>query len=517
MQVNNINGNHFFRFPIKMVFEGTFAQMSHPAKDVFVVLGAHANWKTGECFVSLNTIAERTGYCRRSVIYAVHELENLKAVFVIRRQGYCNHYIIAHYRTDNPNPTDDNDDDGNDGGQAELNLTEEIPSGDGASDQQVATAEDEGNEPEDQEDGPETEQEPETEADVEPEETIEENTSQQQLDEESAQPEPPQEEQAVSETDEQNVQQEEHQEQGEDEGRQQPHETQDEKSQEDESQPQEETKQQETAAEAEYLNKHGVQADAPTSETQCTTQCNEMHQPVQTDAPKQNNRKPDRISDNKSTAPPSEEWYRALSTESQSSVLCCTRGISDVFAATFGGKFVPAPVIMEKLMEGYEPQFLMDIIRHANVPMILNPIGWFRSISATWHVKGENEEEYWRRLACHGINAMPILVSDEIIEQNPELAEDMEGMVERAMQVYQLAVRYNNTIGDLKMLSELATEGDNNGKDTSKLWKNHDEVGKQLERVLAGIQAFDYQCTDEERENGFDMEALKAELKTWEQ
>ena len=166
-------------------------------------------------------------------------------------------------------------------------------------------------------------------------------------------------------------------------------------------------------------------------------------------------------------------------------------------------------------MEGYEPQFLMDIIRHANVPMILNPIGWFRSISATWHVKGETEEEYWRRLACHGINAMPILVSDEIIEQNPELAEDMEGMVERAMQVYQLAVRYNNTITDLNMLSELATEGDNNGEDTSKLWKNHDEVLKQLERVLAGIQAFDYQYTDEERESGFDMEALKAELKTW--
>ena len=281
MKVNNINGNHFFRFPIKMVFEGTFAQMSHPAKDVFVVLGAHANWKTGECFVSLNTIAERTGYCRRSVIYAVHELENLKAVFVIRRQGYCNHYIIAHYRTDNLNPTDGDDDDGNDGGQAELNLTDETLSGGGASDQQEAT-EGNVNEPEDQGDGPETEQETEAEADVEPEETIEENTSQQQLDEGSAQPEPPQEEQAVSETDEQDVQQEEHQEQGEEEGRQHPHETPEEKDQEEESKDEasdeEQTKQHETAEEeTEALNKDEVQTDAPTSETNCTTQCRQMH------------------------------------------------------------------------------------------------------------------------------------------------------------------------------------------------------------------------------------------------
>jgi len=56
---------------------------------------------------------------------------------------------------------------------------------------------------------------------------------------------------------------------------------------------------------------------------------------------------------------------------------------------------------------------------------------------------------------------------------------------------------------------------DSKGKDTSKLWRNYDDVLKQLDRILAGIQAFDYQHTEEERENGFDMKALKTELLTW--
>jgi len=463
MKFNNINDNFFFKFPIKMVFDGRWAQMSNKARSVFGVLGAHVNWKSGECKLALKTIAGKAGFCRRTAINAVHELEQLKVIFVKRTQGYVNQYVLTHYIT-----THTSDDNGGgdtrtdipeeDNAQQELHFDEKAPT----------DSEPEENTQEEQKPEPETRREDGLSLDgatnppaLQPTETIQDTTSQQQPGDRLG----------------------------------------------------------ERACPVSCLSANTdevVQDDAPTSEPDCTTPCITMHPPVQPHAPKQENKKPDRISDNKNTAPKSEEWYRSLSTESQSSVLCCTRAINDVFTVTFG-KYVPALIIMEKLMEGHESQFLMDIVRHANVPMITNPVGWFRSISASWHVKGETEEEYWRRLACHGVDANPILVSDEIVEQNPELAEDMEGMVPMAMQVFQLAVRYNSTLSDAKMLEELATEGDSKGEDTTRLWKNYEQVLKQIDRTLTAIQAFGHQYAEEEREKGFDMEALKTELKTWEQ
>jgi len=495
MQVNNVSSNYFFKFPIKMVFDGRWSKLSDPARSVFGVLGAQANWKTGESRLALDTIANEAGFCRRTAIYAVQELEQLKVVLVKRTQGYVNHYVLAHYIAAHT-PDDGGGGDTGTGIPEEDNAQQELHFDENALADTTADCEPEGNlqpEPETQQ-----EQEPETKADVEPTETIEETMSLQQPTEDDVQVEPePQEQEDEPEQEVEEV-------------------SEPEPEDDDDDGAQDNTLNEREASDEDTLNTDEVQDYAPTSEPDCTTPCTTMHHPVQPHAPKQENKKPDRISDNNSTAPKSEEWYRSLSTESQSSVLCCTRAISNVFAVTFGKKYVPSPIIMEKLMEGYKPQFLMDIIRHANVPQILNPIGWFRSIRADWHIKGEPEEEYWRRLANFGINASPILVSDEIIEQNPELADEMEDMVPKAMQVYQLAVRYNRTLDDLNMLEGLAKEGDKDGKDTTGTWKNYEEVLKQIDRILAGMEAFSYHYTEVEREKGFDMKALKTELKTWE-
>jgi len=475
-----------------MVFDGRWAKLTDPARSVFGVLGAHANWKTGESRVALDTIANEAGFCRRTAIYAVQELERLKVVLVKRTQGYVNHYVLAHYIAAHTPEDGGGGDTGTgileeDDAQQEFQFDEDVPAD--------ATSDGEPQDNPQSEPEPQEENAPDTKADVEPTGTIQETMLQQQPIEDVVQVEPapepqenkPEQVEEVSEPEPAAI-----------------------------DDAQTDTLNEGEASQQDTLNTDEVVHEAaPTSEPDCTPLCTNMHSPVHEAAPKQENRIPDRISDNNSTAPKSEEWFRSLSTTSQSSVLCCSRAISDVFAVTFGGKYVPSPIIMEKLMEGYKPQFLMDIIRHANVPQILNPVGWFRSIRADWHIKGEPEEEYWHRLANFGIEANPILVSDEIIEQNPELADDMEGMVERAMQVFQLAVRYNRTLKDLEMLEGLAKEGDKEGKDTTGTWRNYEEVLKQIDRILAGMEAFSYHYTEEEREKGFDMKALKAELKTW--
>jgi len=426
-----------------MVFDGRWAKLSDPARSVFGVLGAHANWKTGESRLALDTIANEAGFCRRTAIYAVQELEQLKVVLVKRTQGYVNHYVLAHYiASHTPDGGGGGDTDTGAGIPEEDDAQQEFQFDEDAPADTTADGEPEENtqpEPEPQEE--QEWQEPDTKAGVEPTEptgTIEEPASLQQPVEDDVRVEP-------------------------------------------------------------EPTPEDAREDEPEQEVE------EVSEP-----------EPDDGVQDDTFGEGSEEWYRSLSTTSQSSVLCCTRAISDVFAVTFGGKYVPSPIIMEKLMEGYKPQFLMDIIRHANVPQILNPIGWFRSIKADWHIKGEPEEEYWRRLANFGIEANPILVSDELIEQNPELADDMEGMTPKAMQVYQLAVRYNRTLDDLTMLEGLAKEGDKDGKDTTGTWKNYEEVLKQIDRILAGMEAFSYHYTEVEREKGFDMKALKTELKAWE-
>jgi hypothetical protein len=107
MKFNNVAPNHFFKFPNIAVFDGTWGKMSSSARSVFCVLGVHANWKTGECFVSLNRIAEEAGYSRRSVIYGIQELERFNAIAVKRVPGEVNHYILAHYNTNIPPTLDE--------------------------------------------------------------------------------------------------------------------------------------------------------------------------------------------------------------------------------------------------------------------------------------------------------------------------------------------------------------------------------------------------------------------------
>jgi len=352
MQINNVSPNHFFRFPSQWAFDGTLAKMSNPAMKVFSVLGAHANWGTGECFLSLNTISKESGYSRRSVIYGIHELESFSAVVVDRREGRANRYILAHYRnqtlpTLNPQDGDDY------GGGGNPNGTDTPPQEDDA--------------------------QPVTEHTCDTEDKIEDNAQlelqlaqvgkgQNQVEESNApQSEPPQEDQAdndlpvLRQTGENNIQVEPQKEQEPVEEVSEPEPEIDDA--------QDDTLNTNEVSQEDTLHKDEVvQEGSPTSAMECITPCTQLHLPVQQAAPKQKNKKPDRISGNKNTAPKSEEWYKSLSTESKTSVLCCTRGISNVFATTFG-QYIPAPIIMEKLMEGYEPQFLMDIIRHANVPM----------------------------------------------------------------------------------------------------------------------------------------------------
>lgn len=81
---------HFFR---SMVDSGALAQMSGSSLKVYLVIKAHANYRTGIAFPALKTIAEKSGISLAQVKRAIPELESLGYISK-SKNGRSNEYLV---------------------------------------------------------------------------------------------------------------------------------------------------------------------------------------------------------------------------------------------------------------------------------------------------------------------------------------------------------------------------------------------------------------------------------------
>lgn len=264
-----------------------------------------------------------------------------------------------------------------------------------------------------------------------------------------------------------------------------------------------------------------------------------MHDPVQTDAPKQKQANGNINFPYNNTPPPVDKWYRELSQPEQAYVLCCTKNINKVIKSVLGN-FIPPLFIMEKLMVGFEPQFLIKIIKNCNAPMILNPIGWFRDIKPWWHVKGESPEEYWKRMAGFG---MKPFFGFELEEESTDMSEETENSLDedkenntrrnvddtqqeedegisydgtlspRAQQTIRLMNQYNSMLADAQMVYSLAQEEDATDEEKVDLIFHYHEIREKGKKVLDRIEEFGYIGNQEQMESGFVIDEVIIKLK----
>ena len=491
--------------------------MSNKAKAAFNVLGAHANWETGECFLAVSTIAKEAGYQRRAMFYAINELEERGAIIVKRKLGEVNHYLIVHYQNALQPEADDlsarpagADDDGR---QAEALA----PAEDGESQRQDGN----GGQLQGQEEAKQLEIPFDNKDNItlsvqdvnnqQPAEDKKQQKGQTLAMEESTHFRP------LEEAEKSDGQQ---------------------KQQCAEDKP----KASEVSTKEENNRRliiGGMHINATPSADKCTTPCIKMHDPVQTDAPKQKQANGNINFPYNNTPPPVDKWYRELSQPEQAYVLCCTKNINKVIKSVLGN-FIPPLFIMEKLMVGFEPQFLIKIIKNCNAPMILNPIGWFRDIKPWWHVKGESPEEYWKRMAGFG---MKPFFGFELEEESTDMSEETENSLDedkenntrrnvddtqqeedegisydgtlspRAQQTIRLMNQYNSMLADAQMVYSLAQEEDATDEEKVDLIFHYHEIREKGKKVLDRIEEFGYIGNQEQMESGFVIDEVIIKLK----
>lgn len=64
---------------------------------LFMMLN-HADWETGEYFTSQKTIAEKTGYCRKTIHSAIKEFVRLRIIIPVPRDKASHNYEVDTYR-----------------------------------------------------------------------------------------------------------------------------------------------------------------------------------------------------------------------------------------------------------------------------------------------------------------------------------------------------------------------------------------------------------------------------------
>jgi len=499
--------------------------MSNKAKAAFNVLGAHANWETGECFLTISTIAKEAGYQRRAIFYAINELENLGAIIVKRKLGEVNHYLIVHYQTGVPTsfPPEaadlsarhekagaEDDDHGRQAGGEAL-----APGEDGESHRQNGNGgklqgqnqELEGQNQEEATESLKAEVSSQLEIPLENKEKT--TLSVKDVMHETSVEQPAEEKKKEAETSDghKNLA-------------------------EDKPQAKEENKRR--------LIIGGMHINATPGAKTCTPPCINVQHPVHSDAPIQKQANGNVNFPYKNTTPPVDKWYRDLDKQKQAYVLCCTKEINKVFKSILGN-FIPPLFIMEKLMVGFEPQFLIKIIQHCNAPMILNPIGWFRDIQPWWHVKGETPEAYWKRMADFGMKPFfgvdleeegeSIAIKDkqerseEVEPENANQAFDNNHKEEeyginydgtlspRAKQTIKLMKQYNSILADANMVYDLAQEQEATDEEKVDLIFHYHELRDKGKKVLDRIEEFGYFYNQEQMEGGFVLDDVTIKLK----
>jgi hypothetical protein len=280
----------------------------------------------------------------------------------------------------------------------------------------------------------------------------------------------------------------------------------------------------------------GMHIHATPSAKTGTPPCINLHDPVHGDAPKQIQANGNINFPYKNTQPPVDKWYRELDKQQQAFVLCCTQEINKLFKSVLGN-FIPPLFIMEKLMVGFEPQFLIKIIQNCNAPMILNPIGWFRDIQPWWHVKGETPEQYWQRLAGFGMKPffdVDLEADGKATERDaePERSEDNEKQAfddnhkeedyginsegtlsPRAQQTIKLMNQYNSILADANLVYDLAQEQEATDEEKVDLIFHYHDLRDKGKKVLDRIEAFGYFYNQEQMEGGFALDKVTIKLK----
>ena len=64
---------------------------------LFMMLN-HADWETGEYFTSQKTIAEKTGYCRKTIHSAIKEFVRLRIIIPVPRDKASHNYEVDTFR-----------------------------------------------------------------------------------------------------------------------------------------------------------------------------------------------------------------------------------------------------------------------------------------------------------------------------------------------------------------------------------------------------------------------------------
>lgn len=91
----NFNKNEGF-FPVFSDFRDIMRHLSPGAVSLYIYLGLHANYKTGEVFHSLGTIAIYFGKSTRTITNWMKELEENNLIF--RQQKELNHVSYTYLK-----------------------------------------------------------------------------------------------------------------------------------------------------------------------------------------------------------------------------------------------------------------------------------------------------------------------------------------------------------------------------------------------------------------------------------
>ena len=199
-------------------------------------------------------------------------------------------------------------------------------------------------------------------------------------------------------------------------------------------------------------------------------------------------------------------------------------------------------------MLGFEPEFLSDIVKNSNAPMVLNTIGWFRDIQPWWHVKGESAEKHWERLAGFGIkpffgeelNLEGVSKEDTGAshvqgEEESEHVDKLEGTREesgalstafeetsdsyqlspRAEQTIGLMRQYNSLLEDAKLVYTLAQEEEATEDERVELLFHYNDIIEKGKKILDRIEEFGYFYKQEQMDNGFVIDKTAEQIKDW--
>jgi len=95
----------FAKLPIALIKSGLLAELKPSSVVVYNVLLCYADFNTGKCFPSIQTICTLSGLTKPTVIDALKELEDWGLVEVARRHGSHNIYQLQYWWGSQPTGT----------------------------------------------------------------------------------------------------------------------------------------------------------------------------------------------------------------------------------------------------------------------------------------------------------------------------------------------------------------------------------------------------------------------------